>query len=158
METETIVTPTQRKQEIESRKAHQKDVEQHTQKEKDNLIQTLSIRDRLQRRLKTKTYKTELEDDLGVFIIETRLMTSEERLNALRFNAKLRTSEGDIDEYSKALQGFKGILKDVCRTPGLEEYWDSDEVSDDVIVAVTMNAVYGSIEAVGDSVGAFRKK
>ncbi len=158
MESDPIVTAEQRENEIKTRDNHQKDIEKHTQEEKDVLIKTLSVRDRLQRRLQTKTYKTELQDDLGVFVIETRLMTSEERLNALRFNAQLRNSEGDIEEYSKAIQGFKGVLKDVCRTPGLEEYWDSDDVSDDVIVAVIMNAVYGSIEAVGDSVSSFRKK
>ena len=152
------ITSEQREQEIKDRDDFKDMTEAQKAKAKDDLIATLSVRDRLQRRLRTKTYKTKLEDDLGPFVIETRLMTSEERLNALRFNAQLRKSEGDIDEYSKALQGFKGILKDICLTPGLDEYWDSPEVSDDVIVAVIMNAVYGSIEAVGDSVSSFRKE
>ena len=152
------ITAEQRAEEIEAREIYQEDTDRRFKEEKDKLRSTLPVRERLMRRLRHKTFKTVLEDDLGEFAIETRLMTSNERLEALRFNDQLRTSEGDISEYSKALQGFKGILKDVCRTPGLEEYWDSDEVSDDVIVAVIMNAVYGSIEAVGDSVGAFRKK
>lgn len=158
METETIVTAEQRQKEIKSREDLHERAARRTQEEKEKLIGQLSVRDRLMRRLHHKTFKTILEDDLGEFIIETRLMTSTERLEALKFNEQLRKSEGNVEEYGKAMSGFKSLVKEICATPGLEEYWDSGESSDDVVVSVIMNALYGSIEAVGDSVGSFRKK
>jgi len=43
-------------------------------------------------------------------------------------------------------------------TPGVDEYLKSDNVSDDVVVAMVIRTVYGTLETVGESITAFRKK
>ena len=148
-----------RREILEEREALKRKFEENEERLRREVLSMLSVKDRLMRRLRTKTIKTVLEDDLGEFTIETRLMTSGERYRALQLNKMLRESEGDPEKYAKAINGFKELLVDLCVTPGLdEEFWMSDNVSDDVIIAVILNTLYGSIKLVGDAVASFRPK
>ena len=149
----------ERLQILEEREGLKDKVEADEAAEKARLIAELSVKDRLMRRLKVKTFKTVFSDDLGEFTVETRLMTSGERYRALHYNDILAKSEGDAEKYAEAIKGFKELLKDICVTEGLdEEFWESDAVSDDVVIALVMNTLYGSIESVGEAIGSFRKE
>jgi len=143
---------------VEARKRIIKAVEKTEEKEAVDLAAQLSVRDRLMRRLQTKTFKTVLEDDLGEFTIETRLMTSGERFRALQYNKAMAEAGNDLEKYAKAIAGFKRLCSEIVVTPGLEGFWEGDDVSDDVVIAVVLNALYGSITAAGDSIGSFRKE
>jgi len=90
------------------------------------LVSRLGVRDRLMRRLETETVKTTLQDDLGDFEIETRLMTIGEIQRALELD-KMYTS-GDVDQMMKAHKGFGELLDEICVTPGLGDgFWSSPD-------------------------------
>ena len=136
-----------------------KAVEKKTEK-KDaiDLATQLSIRDRLMRRAEKTTFETVFQDDLGDFAVETRLMTSSERVRALKLNQMLGQGQEDLNKYEDAINGLKELAAEICVTPGVDEYLKSDNVSDDVVVAMVIRTVYGTLETVGESITSFRKK
>uniref|UniRef100_A0A6M3MBA3 Uncharacterized protein n=1 Tax=viral metagenome TaxID=1070528 RepID=A0A6M3MBA3_9ZZZZ len=128
------------------------------EKESIDLATQLTIRDRLMRRAEKTTFETMFEDDLGEFAVETRLMTSSERMKALKLNQMLGQGQEDLTKYEDAINGLKELAAEICVTPGLDEYLRSDDVSDDVLVAMVLRTVYGTLEKVGESTTSFRKK
>lgn len=132
-------------------------VEAEDKQAADDIAAQLSIRDRLMRRTEKTTFKTVFEDDLGDFIVETRLMTSSERRDALKFNQMLGQGREDLNKYDEAIKGLKGLAAEICVTPGLDEYLRSDDVGDDVLVALVLRSVYGTLEKVGEATS-FRKE
>ncbi|HUW44776.1 MAG TPA: hypothetical protein VMW50_03180 [Dehalococcoidia bacterium] len=117
----------------------------------------LSIRDRLMRRTEKTVFKTVFRDDLGDFAVETRLMTSSERSDALRMNQMLGQGREDLSKYDEAIKGLKELAAEICVTPGLDEYLRSGDVGDDVVVAMVLRSVYGTLEKVGEATS-FRKE
>lgn len=128
------------------------------EKESIDLAAQLNIRDRLMRRAEKTTFETMFEDDLGEFAVETRLMTSSERMKALNLNKMLGQGREDLTKYEDAINGLKELAAEICVTPGLDEYLRSDDVSDDILVAMVLRTVYGTLEKVGESTTSFRKK
>lgn len=132
-------------------------VEREEAEEAADIAAQLTIRDRLMRRTEKTTFKTVFEDDLGEFVVEARLMTSSERREALRLNQMLGQGREDLSKYEEAIKGLKDIAAEICVTPGLDEYLRSDDVGDDVVVALVLRSVYGTLEKVGEAT-TFRKE
>lgn len=151
-----VITAEQRALEIQAREDFARGLTRYQDEIKDKFIRTLSVADRLMRRIEAKHFETVFVDDLGEFVVETRLMTSSERFHALEINKKIGETGGDLDEYEKLMKQMKQVARDITVTPGMNIYWESDQVSDDVIVALVMRTVYGTLEAVGDSLTSFR--
>lgn len=116
----------------------------------------MSIRDRLMRRLETETVKTRLQDDLGEFEIETRLMTTGEIQRAIELDKKY--SSGDPEKMMEALKGFSEILDEICVATGLGDgFWtDPDCPAEPAVKAaiVTRTAVVSA--DIGRRVSSFR--
>jgi len=126
-------------------------------KEKEEFIRNLSIRDRLMRRVKTTKIPLKLKDDLGEFTIYSRLLTSGEREKTFHCNALLTQSQKEPEKYGEALHGFRDLAKDISITEGLEpDFWDSPDVSDDVIIGFVLNALAGTNAKTGEGIGSFR--
>ncbi len=128
-------------------------------KEREELVRSLSTRDRLMRRVKTTKIPLKLKDDLGEFTIYSRLLTSGEREKAFHYNALLAQSQQKPDKYGEALKGFQELAKDISVTDGLGlDFWDSPDVSDDVIIGFVLNALAGTNSKVGESISSFRSQ
>ena len=145
-------------QNIETRERLMKAADKTEKKDEIDLETQLTIRDRLMRRTEKTTFETMFEDDLGDFAVETRLMTSSERMKALKLNQMLGQGREDLNKYEEAINGLKELAAEICVTPGLDEYLRSDDVSDDILVAMVLRTIYGTLEKVGESTTSFRKK
>jgi len=133
-------------------------VETEEKRDAADIAAQLTIRDRLMRRTEKTTFETTFQDDLGDFAVETRLMTSNERMKALKLNLMISEGREDLTKYEEAINGLKELAAEICVTPGLDEYLRSDDVSDDILVAMVLRTVYGTLEKVGESTTSFRKK
>ena len=110
------------------------------------------------RRVQVIRFKTVFEDDLGDLVIETRQMTSSERAQAVELNRLLAQSKEDLDKYAEAIQGYKDLASELCITPGVLEYMRSDDVSDDVVIALVQNTLHQSMKLVGEAITSFRSQ
>jgi len=155
-------------QELEERRRRilreREDLRRHFEENEERLIREvisrLSIKDRLMRRLQTKTIRTVLEDDLGSFTIETRLMTSDEMARALEFDKMLREAGENPEKYLEAMKGFRELLDDLCVTPHLGPgFWTDPDcpATDDVVVAIVLNTAAGAAVALGEAIRDVRK-
>lgn len=145
---------------LKEREALRQRFEEDEERLRREVIARLSIKDRLMRRLRTKTVKTALRDDLGEFIIETRLMTGGEIARALELDKMLREAGGDPEKYLEAMRGFRELLDELCVTPGLGQgFWTDPNcpATDDVVVAVVLNTAAGAAEALGEAIRDVRK-
>jgi len=122
------------------------------------LAAQFTIAERLMRRVQVTRFKTVFEDDLGEFPIETRQMTGSERYRALGLNQMLSQSGEDVEKYAEAINGFKQLVAELCITPGVAEYLQSDDVSDDVVIALVMNTLRQSMRLVGEAITSFRSQ
>jgi len=121
--------------------------------ERKELIRSLTIRDRLMRRVKSTRIPLRLKDDLGEFTIYSRLLTSGERVRVFHCNSLLR----DPEKYDEALAGFRELAKEIDVTEGLgPDFWDSLDVSDDVVIGFVLNAWAGTNAKIGESITSFR--
>jgi len=118
----------------------------------------LSVRDRLMRRVQVTRFKTVFEDDLGDFVVETRQMTSGERFQAVQLNQLLAQSDREPEKYAEAIGGFRELARELCVTPGLDDYWNGEGVSDDVVIAVVMSTLQQTMRLVGEALTSFRKE
>ena len=149
-----------RREILKEREALKQRFEENEERLRREVIARLTIKDRLMRRLRTKTVKTVLQDDLGEFIIETRLMTSEEMARALELDKMLREAGDDPEKYLEAMKGFRELLDELCVTPGLSDgFWTDPQcpATDDVVVAVVLNTAAGAAEALGEAIRDVRK-
>jgi hypothetical protein len=155
-------------QELEERRRRilreREDLRRHFEENEERLIREvisrLSIKDRLMRRLQTRTIKTDLEDDLGPFTIQTRLMTSEEMARALELDKMLREAGENPEKYLEAMKGFRELLDDLCVTPDLGPgFWTDPDcpATDDVVVAIVLNTAAGAAVALGEAIRDVRK-
>ena len=131
--------------------------EKHEEAEQEKLVQHLTVKDRLMRRLRANRIPTILKDDLGEFTIYSRMITSGERARATKYNKMWGQAQETPEKYGEAVDGFRELAKDI--SIGLDaDFWDSEAVSDDVIIAFILNALQGTAKAIGDSVTSFRPK
>ena len=152
------VSAEQRQREIEQRESFKESAEKRKTERKLEDVRNLGVAERLMRRVQAKRFQIVFEDEEGEFPVETRLMTSNERYQALKLNEVLSKAGENLDQYQEAMAGLKDLAREVTVTPGMDAYYDSDQVSDDVILAVVMRTVYGTLEAVGDSLTSFRRE
>ena len=124
------------------------------------LVENLSVADRLMRRVEHVTFKSYFLDDVGDICIKTRLMTSTERFRAFSLYKKFGELKDNrsTENYQKVLTKMKELAAEVTVTPGMSAYFKSKKVSDDVIIVLIINSLFGSIEAVGNQIRSFRKK
>jgi len=115
----------------------------------------LSVRERLMRRKTVKRIDTVFIDDVGDFVVKTRLFKPHERQTVLESMNKMNTLEGDLTQYSEAITGLRGVCKEIDMNVG-EDFWDSEYATDDVVVAVILNTLSGGLEAVGEGMKSFR--
>jgi len=147
----------ERKGRAEERQGLEEKFERHEEAEREKLIRNLGVKDRLMRRLKTNRIPTVLRDDLGEFTIYSRMMTSGERARATHYNKMWGQAKENPDKYGEAVDGFRELAKEIGL--GLDaDFWDSEAVSDDVIIAFILNALQGTAKAIGDSITSFRPK
>lgn len=153
-----LITREQREREIQERVAFKQGQIIKHDKLSDELRQSLSVADRLMRRADLAKFKTIFTDDLGDFVIETRQLTSSERLQAVTLNNMLAESDKIPEKYMEAIDGFKKLAKEITLTPGMDTYYDSDQVSDDVLIAVVYRTFTGTMQFVGEAITSFRAK
>jgi hypothetical protein len=149
-----------RRQILREREDLRRRFEENEERLRREVISRLTIKDRLMRRLQTKTIRTVLEDDLGSFIIETRLMTSEEMARALELDKMLREAGENPEKYVEAMKGFRELLADLCVTPNLGPgFWldPGCPATDDVVVAIVLNTAAGAAVALGEAIRNVRK-
>lgn len=153
-----LITSVQREQDLKDRENLRNLPEEQRKKKTEEIKSNLSVAERLMRRANTTTFKTMFKDDLGDIEVETRLMTSVERRKALTLNQMMVKGREDIAKYEEAIKGLTEMAVEICVTPGVDEYLQSDLVSDDVVVAMVMRSVYGTLEVVGEATTSFLKK
>jgi len=110
------------------------------------------------RRVQVTRFGTVFEDDLGDFAVETRQMTSGERFRAVQLNQLLAQSDREPEKYAEAIHGFRELARELCVTPGLDDYWDGEGVTDDVVIAVVMSTLQQTMLLVGEALTSFRKE
>lgn len=154
-----VISKEQRMAEIKDRAEMMNNTETMGEDEKKELAANLATRDRLMRRLDTIKIITTFKDDLGSFIIESRMMKGAERERFMALNKALADAKGDADQYNRAMAGLKEVAAGVCLTKGLDrEFWTGGDVSDDVVLTVLLNAFNGQAKAVIEGVEQFRPK
>jgi len=153
---ETIVTAEQRMDEIASRDAFKQERVEAELALSNKLRMDMTVAERLMRRVKITRFKTIFSDDLGDVAVETRQMTSTERSRAVELNDLLAQSEKDPDKYADAVKKYKEFAKEITLTPGMDVYYDSDQVSDDVLIAIVTRTFQGTMKLVGESITSFR--
>jgi len=151
-----MVTKEEREQEIKDRKAFKDFPAEHAKKQVAELAQSLSIAERLMRRLKAKTFKLTLQDDLGDIELEVRMMTTSERLLATSLLSKMSTLDEDVESYIKCLEELKQLAKEITLTDGFAEYADSEAVTEDVLLALILTSISGSKQEFGNDINFFR--
>jgi len=155
-------------QELEERRRRilreREDLRRHFEENEERLIREvisrLSIKDRLMRRLQTRTIKTDREDGLGPFTSQTRLMTAEEMARALELDKMLREAGEKQEKYLEAMKGFRELRDDLCVTADLGRGFGTDpdcRATDDVVVAIVLNTAAGAAVAVGEAIRDVRK-
>lgn len=133
-------------------------VDRDERKQRDEIAAQFTVAERLMRRVQVTRFKTVFDDDLGEFPVETRQMTSGERFRAVQLTQKLAESSENVERYAEAIKGFKELAAELCVTPGMGEYLGSDDVGDDVIIAIVRNTLQGSMRLVGEALTSFRKE
>lgn len=121
----------------------------------------LTVRQKLFRRQKIRRIKTVLDSEsMGEIVLETRMLLPEERRMALEAYSLMDKTMEDVSNYTRALHDMREVCKAIDATEdedsiGSDEFWDN--VSDDIVIAVILNAVYGGISAVGEGIRSFRR-
>ena len=151
-----VITREQREKEIEARAAFNQGLIIRHDKLADDLRQNLSVADRLMRRAELVKFKTVFSDDLGDIEIETRQLSSSERFQATKLFDDLALSEKEPKKYAEAVDEFKKMAKEITVTPGMDAYYDSEMVSDDIVIAIVTRTFQGTMSFVGEAITSFR--
>jgi len=118
----------------------------------------MTIAERLMRKVQVTTFETVFQDDLGDFPIETRQMTADERSRAMLLMQQLAKAESEDDAkiYGETVKAFGKFAAEICVTPGIEGYLQSDDVSDEVLIALVLNTLTQSMRLVREAIISFR--
>ena len=151
---------TQRRAELLSK------VEEYEDQERQNLADSLSIVDRLTRRTANKTIPLLMEDDLGEFTVNLRFMTREEKREATDLLAKFasfsdpQTGDGRdaLRLYDDTITGMLKLAQSVVTTDGVAEYLEAASNTDDIIVAIIVTGLKGTLASIGDGLKGFRQE
>ena len=124
----------------------------HEEKEREELIKTLNVRDRLMRRTYKKAVEIKLTDDLGEFVIRCRQFTWNEQRTIGGLQKELANFRGDIESegYKDAeLKFFKFVAypDGICLDPELDmEFWTSGKFGIDVATEIFRQLTFAAQE------------
>ena len=135
-------------------------------KDQQELTESLSIVDRLMRRTANKSIPLVLEDDLGDFTIQLRFMTREEKKLGSKLIgefSKFAKPDGEdnrnvLEVYDETIDEMLKLAQNIILTDGVSEYLEHNSNVDDIIVAVIVTGLKGTLASVGDGLKGFRKE
>ena len=135
-------------------------------KSQQELVESLSIVDRLMRRTANKSIPLVMEDDLGDFTIQLRFMTREEKREGSDLIAKFATfaeptgedSRNVLDVYDDTIDKMLRLAQKIVITEGVADYLEANSNTDDIIVAVIVTGLKGTLASVGDGLKGFPKE
>jgi len=141
-------------------------------KEKAELIEALSAKDRLLRRLRFQTVQVPFTDDLGEFTIEARLLSPSEsrrvsdlRMKLYKLSNQLRSgkSEKELNKLKKESEDVVSELYEivgaVCIDPDLDaEYWKTGSGFNLDVPLRILDAVSGVSPAEAEATKKFREE
>ena len=153
-----VITAEQREAEIKDREDFKKNIEAGKRRRREELRMSLSIADRLMRRTQLARFQILFQDDLGDFSIETRQMTSRERFRTTELTNLLDQSEKETKKYTEAIEGLRQLAKEITLTPGMDDYYDSDQVTDEVVLLLVLRTFRGTLKMGGDAITFFREE
>ena len=138
-------------------------VEEKSQQE---LIESLSIVDRLMRRTANQSIPLVLEDDLGDFTVQLRFMTREEKREGstlLDTFASFADPTGDsernvLEVYDETIDKMLRLAQQLVLTEGVATYLEKNSNTDDIIVAIIVTGLKGTLASVGDGLKGFREE
>lgn len=97
--------------------------EELSQKEKEMLEKQLSVKERLERKLRTDEVRLELEDDIGKFSLRFRKLTPQEHDRLASINLRLK-HPGNTPDQTRALVSEMYDILGSASLDGLDaEYW-----------------------------------
>lgn len=106
----------------EIQELRQKKKEDLSEQQRAELLRSLSVRERLERKLQTDEIKLEMDDDLGKFVLRFRKLSPAEHDEIARIQQNLRTNPDKINELTGRLYELIGNAS----LDGLtSEYWKS---------------------------------
>ena len=135
-------------------------------KSQQELVESLSIVDRLMRRTANQSIPLVMEDDLGDFTVQLRFMTREEKRegsNLLDVFASFSgpTGKGErnvLEVYDETIDKMLHLAQQLVLTDGVADYLESNSNTDDIIVAVIVTGLKGTFASVGDGLKGFHKE
>lgn len=124
------------------------------------IIQNLSIRERLMRRSGMTRIETVMQDDAGDIVVETRVMTSDERYRGLKAIEVMATSkkEDRAIGFADAFKTLSEIVEGIVVTEGMEGYFTGPDSTDDVVLHLFMSTLEETMKLAGGSIESFLKK
>lgn len=106
----------------EIQELRQKKKEELSEQQRVELLRSLSVRERLERKLQTDEVKLEMEDDLGKFVLRFRKLSPAEHDEIAQIQQTLRTNPEQARELT-------GRLYEIIGSASLDgltrEYWES---------------------------------
>ena len=135
-------------------------------KAQQELADSLSIVDRLMRRTANQSIPLILQDDLGDFTVQLRFMTREEKREGsdlldtfASFADPTGNSERNVLEvYDETIDGMLKLAQKLVLTDGVSDYLEKNSNTDDIIVAIIVTGLRGTLASVGDGLKGFRKE
>jgi hypothetical protein len=149
-----VISKEQREQEIKSREEMMTNAETMTEDEKKQLVEGMSVRDRLMRMVPASRVKTVIKDDLGDFVIVTRTLTSMEGDVAASLTERLSQSKGDLKVAREIFTEMRDFLGNVTVTPGVD--WGNPIIQDHVVTHVFLNTLTSTSKSAQEGLASFR--
>jgi len=130
-------------------------------KDKQKIIDSLSIRDRLMRRLEKAVIDVEFEDDLGTFIIRCRTLAEKEQRKVMYIQGEVKkiSNPKQYAELMAKLFNFVAYPDGVCLEPELDmKFWKSGNYGVNDLFKLLASAIEGSTAMIREDTRSFRKK
>jgi len=130
-------------------------------KDKQKLIDSLSIRDRLMRRLEKAVVEVEFEDDLGTFIIRCRTLAEKEQRKVMSIQGEVRNIKNpkQYADFMDELFKFVAYPDGICLEKELDmKFWKSGNYAVNDIFKLLASAIEGSTAMIRADTRSFREK
>ena len=101
-----------------------------------------------------------MQDDAGDFVVETRIMTSDERYRGLKAIEKMATSpkEDRAMGFADAFKTLAETVEGIVVTEGMKGYFTGPDSTDDVILHLFMSTLEQTMKMAGGSIESFLKE
>jgi len=129
--------------------------------DKQKLIDSLSIRDRLMRRLEKAVVEVEFEDDLGTFIIRCRTLAEKEQRRVMNIQGEVRNIKDpkQYAEFMDELFKFVAYPNGICLEKELDmKFWKLGNYAVNDIFKLLASAIEGSTTKIREDTRSFRKE